>query len=147
MNRSLFYAVLRRSKVLFGSSLGQRQVDGMEALLDAAHGLPVAYVGNILGQVYIETGGGMYPVKETVFANHRDKNPSDAKVIARLDRAFAKGQLTWVRVPYWRDGWFGRGQIQITHESNYRKLSPVVGVDLARNRDKALDPEISALGS
>lgn len=144
MNRALFYAALRRSNTVFGSSLGQRQVEGMEALLDALYGFPLAHAANVLGQVYIETGGGMYPVKETVFANHRDKNPSDAKVIARLDRSFARGQLPWVKHPYWREGWFGRGQIQLTHESNYRRLSPVVGVDLVRSPEKALDPAVSA---
>jgi putative chitinase len=32
------------------------------------------------------------------------------------------GQLTWVKKPYWRDGWFGRGLIQITHKANSDKL-------------------------
>ncbi|WP_421591283.1 hypothetical protein [Shinella sp. M27] len=64
----------------------------------------------------------MQPVKETVYANSKDRNPSDATVIKRLDTAFAKGQLTWVKTPYWRDGWFGRGLIQITHKANYDKL-------------------------
>ena len=64
----------------------------------------------------------MQPVKETVYASSKDRNPSDATVIKRLDTAYAKGQLPWVSKPYWREGWFGRGLIQITHEENYRKL-------------------------
>jgi hypothetical protein len=87
----------------------------------------------------------MYPVKETVYPYSRDKNPTDARVIVRLDTAFAKGQLPWVKTPYWRDGGFGRGIIQLTHfDPNYRKMSPIVGVDLVSDPDKALEPLISA---
>lgn len=144
MDKSAFFAALRADRRVFGSSLSQRQVDGLEALLAALRGFPRAHAAHVLGECYHETGGGMYPVKETVFANHRDKNPSDATVIARLNKAYAKGQLPWVSKPYWRDGWFGRGFVQITHRVNYSNLSPVVGVDLIANPSKALEPKIAA---
>lgn len=123
MNRTSFYAALRaRGNAAFGTSLSQRQVYGMDALLDTGAGLPLHHMANVLAQVHRETGGRMYPIKETVFASHKDKNPTDAEVIRRLDRAFAAGKLRGVRAPYWRDGWFGRGQIQITHLANYAKF-------------------------
>ena len=37
----------------------------------------------------------------------------------------------------------GRGYVQLTHRYNYKKLSPVVGVDLVRYPLKALEPKIS----
>lgn len=125
MNRSAFYASARqRASGVFGTSLSQPQVQGIEAILDEAErrGTPLFYLAAILSEVYHETGGQMQPVKETVYANSKDRNPSDATVIKRLDAAYAKGQLPWVKKPYWRDGWFGRGLIQITHEANYQKL-------------------------
>ena len=66
----------------------------------------------------------MYPVKETVMPHHNDKLPSDAEVKHRLERAWSSGQLqrAGVKIPYWRDGAFGRGQIQITHAKNYAKF-------------------------
>ena len=138
MNSDQFFGYLRRADVpQFGTTLSVRQVGGMMALLDAAKGLPLHHVANILAQVYRETGGGMYPIKETVMPHHKNKNPSDFEVIRRLDRAFASGKLTWVRTPYWRDGWFGRGQIQITHRANYAKF----GIS---NPEDALKPHISA---
>ena len=145
MDRSKFYASLRqRNSGVFGTSLSQRKVEGTDAILDAAAGLSVPHAAHVLAEAYHETGGGMYPVKETVFAHSKDKNPTDAQVIARLDAAFAKGQLTWVSSPYWRGGMFGRGQIQITHSDNYLKLSKVVGVDLFASPDRALELPISA---
>jgi putative chitinase len=141
MNRAAFFAHLRkRDSGVFGTSLSQAQVQGTDALLDAIerHGIPdIRHAANILAQVYHETGGRMMPVRET-FAN------SDAQAIARLDAAFARGQLPWVRNPYWRDGWFGRGAIQITHRENYKRLGDRIGVNLAANRDRALDPVVSA---
>lgn len=133
MDRAAFFRSIRPA---FGGSLDQRQVSGMEALLDAGAALDMHHMANVLGQVRRETGGIMAPIKETVLPSHRDQNPSDAEVIRRLDAAFAKGQLTWVKTPYWRAGYFGRGQIQITHEPNYRKF----GV----TKDQALELRHSA---
>ncbi|MDD9726151.1 hypothetical protein PVV74_11850 [Roseovarius sp. SK2] len=145
MDRKAFFAHLRRRDVsIFGTSLSQRQVEGIEPYLDEGKHLSLSHMAHVLAEVYHETGGGMYPVKETVYSYSKNKNPSDATVIARLDRAWAKGQLPWVKTPYWRDGMFGRGGIQITHERNYRKLSPHVGVDLVAHPDQTLDPVIAA---
>jgi hypothetical protein len=125
MNRAAFFASVRsRTSGVFGTSLSQRQVAGVEAILDEAEkrGTNRFHLAAILAEVYHETGGQMEPVKETVYASSKDRNPSDATVIARLNAAFAKGQLTWVKTPYWREGWFGRGLIQLTHKANYDKF-------------------------
>lgn len=145
MNRSKFFAAVRRTNSgVFGKSLSQGQVEGTEALLDEMIGWPAPHAAHVLSEVYHETGGGMQPVKETVYPHSKDKNPSDATVISRLNRAWKRGQLPWVKTPYWREGWFGRGQIQITHEYNYRKASALAGVDLVRSPSRALDLPISA---
>jgi predicted chitinase len=35
--------------------------------------------------------------------------------------------------------YYGRGLVQLTWDYNYKKMSPVVGVDLVKNPDRALD--------
>lgn len=145
MNRAVFFDNVRHS--IFGGRLSAPQVMGMEALINGFEQYGVVnahHAANILAQVHHETGGYMSPIKETVYASHADKNPSDALVIARLNKAFAAGQLSWVTKPYWRDGWFGRGMVQITHKDNYEKLGDALGVDLVGNRDLALDLNVSA---
>lgn len=134
MDRKKFFDAIRPA---FGGSLDADQVKGIAALLDAGAALELHHMANVLGQVRRETGGIMYPIKETVAPSHKDRNPSDKDVIARLDRAFSKGQLPWVKSPYWRDGWFGRGPIQVTHKSNYDKFG--VG------KNDPLKPEIGAM--
>lgn len=135
MNRQAFFDAIRPA---FGTLSGP-QVDGMSALLDqgSMSKLPLHHMANVLAQVRRETGGYMSPIKETVMPHHKDKNPSDAEVIRRLDRAFAAGKLSWVKTPYWRDGWFGRGQIQLTHKANYAKF----GISVP---DDSMQPHISA---
>lgn len=129
-----FYKAIRPK---FGGKLSEPQVLGMDALLRAGAKLPLHHMANVLAQVRKETGGYMFPIKETVMPYHKDKNPSDAEVIRRLDNAYAKGQLPWVKKPYWRSGEFGRGQLQITHEENRLNLG-------VKNRDDLLKPEVSA---
>jgi len=145
MDREAFFAGLR-TPALF-TRLSQEQVDGINAILDACQKFVVTdqhHVADILAQVFHETGGYMLPIKETVMPSHKDKNPSDSTVISRLDAAFARGQLTWVKTPYWRDGWFGRGPIQTTHKRNYQKVGKAIGVDLVKDRNRILDPAIGA---
>lgn len=134
MNRQAFFDTIRPE---FGGSLDADQVAGIDALLDAGQALPLHHMAHVLAHVRRETGGIMAPIKETVMPWHNNRNPTDAEVIARLDRAFAKGQLPWVKAPYWRGGWFGRGQIQITHKDNYAKF----GIS---NPEDAMMPHISA---
>jgi predicted chitinase len=141
MDRPAFFAVLRsRNSGLFGTSLTKSQVAGTEAILDACDraGLgDIRHVANVLAQVYHETGARMVPVREAFAA-------SDAQARARLESAWKKGQLPWVKTPYWRSGWYGRGPIQITHRENYESLGRILGVDLVGNPDLALDPRIGA---
>lgn len=148
MDRAKFYASLRkRNSGVFGTSLSQEQVDGINAILDSAIRNGVRdphHAAHILAHVKKETGGYMLPIKETVMPYHRDKNPSDATVIARLDRAWARGQLSWVRTPYWRDGAFGRGPIQTTHWRNYEKMGARLGLPLRRRPELLLDPKHGA---
>lgn len=148
MDRSAFFAALRKTASgVFGNSLSAAQVQGCEAILDACEKYRVTdahHVANVLAQVYHETGGHMLPIKETVMASHKDKNPSDVTVIARLDAAFKAGRLPWVSKPYWRDGWFGRGPIQVTHEANYRKVGNAIGADLVSDKNRIMDPAIGA---
>ena len=134
MNRQTFFEAYRRK---FGA-MQQATVDGINALFNAGRDLPLQHMAQVLAQVRRETGGWMAPIKETVMPDHDDKNPTDATVIKRLDAAFAKGQLKGVKTPYWRDGEFGRGQIQLTHKVNRMKF----GIE---NRDDLLRPHISAM--
>jgi len=133
MNRAKFFNAIRGPM----GPLASETVAGIEALLDAGSALDLHHMANVLAQVRRETGGGMAPIKETVMPWHKNKNPSDATVIGRLDRAFAKGQLKWVKTPYWRGGAFGRGQIQATHDYNYSKFGIV-------NYSDALKLDVSA---
>jgi predicted chitinase len=122
MTPATFFAAIRPA---FGNRLSQPQVDGMQAILDAARAAKVTdahHVAHVLAHVRRETGGYMSPIKETVYPSHKNKNPTDAEVMQRLERAWARGQLPWVKKPYWRDGEFGRGQIQLTHAKNRAKF-------------------------
>jgi hypothetical protein len=139
INRDHFFTT---AKPLFGR-YDQMQVEGINKILDAfdANDFKFDEEAYVTATAYWESAHTMQPVRETL-AN------SDDQAIARLDAAWAKGQLKWVKTPYWRrdssgKAWFGRGLVQLTFKSNYAKLSPYVGVDLVANPDAALDDEIA----
>lgn len=113
MNLTTFFSYVRRAP--FGGRLTQSQIDGMTAILaewEKRGLLDKRWLAYMLATTFHETGNRMQPVRET-FAS------SDAQAIANLEKAWGTGKLPWVKTPYWRDGWFGRGLVQITHKVNY----------------------------
>ncbi|OOY15060.1 hypothetical protein [Thioclava sp. DLFJ4-1] len=143
MNKKAFYASLRtRGSGVFGTSLTQGQVDGIETILAAAAGLPISHVAYLLATAYHETAHTMRPVRETLAK-------TDDEAIARLESAWKAGKLSWVSKPYWRrdsDGktWLGRGYVQLTHKANYKKASDLTGVNLLSNPNRAMQPTVAA---
>lgn len=143
INRKLFFDSVRRD--LFDGKLTAAHVAGLSAILTKwERDMPNAdqrWLAYMLGTAHHETGRTLQPVRET-FAS------SDAQAIARLDHAYAKGALTWVKTPYWHkdaDGksWLGRGFVQITHKANYQKLGSAIGIDLVGDPDRAMDLDVA----
>lgn len=142
MDLKVFFDTIKKSR--FNGRLTDAQVKGMEAIIAGwerwGYGLDTG-MAYTLATPFHETGKRMQPVRET-FAT------STKQAIARLDAAYAKGQMKWVRKPYWRGGWFGRGLAQVTHEENYNgDLRDAVlrefGVDIHKDPDAVLRLDIS----
>jgi hypothetical protein len=142
-----FFKIIRP---IFGGHMNQSQVVGVEAIIEGFAKWGDRRVGTLaycLGTTWWETAKTMRPIKET-FRQSDGAGPDDQTVIRRLDAAFAKGQLKWVKKPYWRDGWFGRGLVQLTHESNYSgRIRDAVfaefGVDIHKERDLVMRMDIA----
>jgi hypothetical protein len=84
----------------------------------------------------------MQPVREAFASSTED-------AIKKLNAAWKSGKLAWVKTPYWQDGWFGRGDVQLTHESNYSgplrdAVKMVFDVDIHAEPDAVLRGDISA---
>lgn len=137
-NAAAFFAHIRSS--LFGNRLTAAQVEGINAILAEWHhsgsgdDRQLAYV---LATAMHETGGTMQPVREA-FGN------SDADTIRKLDSAWRAGKLGQVSGPYWREGFFGRGFVQLTHRENYERMGHRLGVDLVNKPTRAMRPDIAA---
>ena len=131
-------------KGLFPKGLSGVQKLNIDLILNEAQGLSQRHRAYILATTYHETAGSMTPIKETVMPHHKDKNPTDETVKARLTKAWKSGKLPWVKSNYWSGGYFGRGFVQLTHLDNYRKMSSIVGADLVDNPNLALNPTVAA---
>jgi len=147
INDAAFFALLRaRNSGVFGTSISQRQVDGINGILAAFREVgdgkadTLAYA---LATAYHETGGRMVPVREgfastdtgarrAVNALARKRGPGSA--VAK----YAKPAGPFGHVYY------GRGHVQMTWLDNYRESSADAGVDLVEFPDQMLDPKTSA---
>ncbi len=139
MNRPAFYDAIRP---MFGGRLSAGQVSGLEVLLTGTEGLPLSHRAYCLATAFWETAQTMQPVRETLAS-------SDGEAVRRLEAAWKKGQLAWVKTPYWRPdaegkSWFGRGYVQLTHRENYARLGQRIGVDLVADPSAALSPFLAA---
>lgn len=163
MDRSRFYAALRSSTSgVFGTSLSQSQVDGVNVILDEAQrvGLPLRQLAYVLATPYHETGRKMQPVTENL------NYSSPARIREVWPSRFSS---TAAAIPYTRnpqrlankvyanrmgngseasgDGWRYRGRAlpQITGRENYDKFSDLLGIDLVNDPDAANDADVSVM--
>ncbi len=109
---------------LFGK-LSPSQVSGMEAKLQAYQeaGWPLSWAAYGLATSYHETAHRMQPVREGL----------------SLSDAWRKKNLRYYP-------WYGRGDVQLTWEANYKRADSELELNgaLIKNLDLALDPVISA---
>lgn len=124
MNAGEFFSTVRAKL----GSLSQSQVDGINSVLAAARGAPLAYTAYMLATAWHETNKTMQPVREAYW----------------LSEEWRKRHLR-----YWP--WYGRGYVQLTWEINYRKAdAECAGAGLTkpneiiRNPNVVMRPDVSA---
>ena len=143
INRKIFFDSIRPQ---FNGAMSRGQVNGMNTLLNVweqryGH-FDIALLAYCLATSFLETARTMQPVRETMAAD-------DATAIRRLNAAYRKGRMPYVKSPYWRRdnngrAWFGRGHVQLTHEGNYRTAAARLGLPLNTDPALAMNPETSA---
>jgi putative chitinase len=127
-DRKIFFDCVRP---LFGGSLTQQQVDGMNFKLDAwedGHaGADMRWLAYCLATAKHETASTMWPIAEG---------------------GKGKGQPYGEPDPVTGLVYYGRGDVQLTWAENYKNATAELELegdeDLYLHPDKALDPEISA---
>lgn len=159
MKRAAFFAALRkRNSGVFGTSLTQAQVMGIDAVLDEAERreTPRKHLAYILATAYHETGARMQPVRESLnysvggllktFGRHRiseadariygrtGNRPADQKMIANILYGGEWGAKNLGNTQH-GDGWIyrGGGLAQITGRANFTRFG--MAADPARSGD------------
>ena len=116
-----FFAAVRKA---FGP-LKQSQVDGLNLLVAAMRGWPLAYAAYGLATAWHETAKSCEPVEEAYYLG------AGAEAYRRRLRYYP---------------WHGRGYVQLTWEENYRRADDALGYGgrLLADRAKAMDPLVAA---
>ena len=143
IDRKAFFDHIRAS--LFAGKWLQTRVDGLNHLLDAWEtrhdGQDMRWLAYALATACHETGFIMQPVSEqggavylTYMYDPQSPNPKRAAL------AKANGNV------HPGDGvkYCGRGYVQLTWASNYKRLGDLIGIDLLSHPEKALEPDIAA---
>ena len=127
INDKMFFDTIR--SLLFKGGLNQKQVDGLNVLLNELNGLPINQVAYALATAYHETAYTMQPIEEYGKGRGRD---------------YGK-RLTMARKPYpaHLPIYYGRGYVQLTWFDNYQKAGQKLNLDLIANPSLALQPEIA----
>lgn len=118
MNRDIFLSEAKSQ--LFSGRFTQKQIDGIAAIFDEAEkrGTAPERLAYIFATAHWETGRKMQPVAEI----GRGKG-----------RTYGKPAGPYGKIYY------GRGHVQLTWLHNYEKAGRILGIDLVRDPDLALD--------
>lgn len=118
-------------RLAFGA-LSQKQVEGIEILVDATKGMDIKHRAYILATAWHETARTMQPIEEY---------------------GKGKGKSYGVPDPVTGQTYYGRGYVQLTWKANYQKAQDRLkardkisnGADFVKNPALVMDPRISAL--
>lgn len=132
----LFFDAMRAG--LLGPTLSDNEVNGCNAILAAMDGAPLAWTAYALATAYHETASTMQPIKEyggpSYFTRMYDVTGARPQLALSMGNACAG------------DGprYCGRGYVQLTWKSNYKRAGDECGIDLVASPDRALEPDIAA---
>lgn len=139
INRKFFYDYVRSH--LFDGSLKQKQVNGINALLDYWDSEMAEeddrWLAYVLATVHHECDQSMQPIKEYGSKNYfwrmydiEGERPTVARKLGNINPG---------------DGvkFYGRGFVQLTGRKNYQDWTDRLGVQLIEDPDLALDTEIA----
>lgn len=123
IDRKKFFDAVRST--LFTGTLTQGQVQGIEAILnewDDREMEDLRYLAYMLATTKWETNHTMLPVREAYW----------------LSEEWRKINLRYF--PY-----YGRGFVQLTWEQNYKTMGRLLGIDLVKYPDKAMEMDTATL--
>lgn len=156
MDKAKFFDSLRKN--LYKSGLPQSAVDALDAIIDECNkrAVPLRHVAYMMATAYHEASPALIAKTEnlnyTSASRIRAVWPTRFKTAADA-QPYVKNPQKLANLVYGgrlgntgpNDGWTyrGRGHIQTTGKVNYDKLSKIVGVDLVKYPDRALETKIS----
>lgn len=123
INHKIFYDEVRQG--LFGRTLTQGQVDGMNAILAEweERGLTdLRWLAYMLATVKWETAHTMQPIEEY---------------------GKGEGRAYGIPDPETGEAYYGRGYVQLTWKENYAKMGKLLGLDLVKIPSLALNELIA----
>lgn len=156
MDRSKFFSSVRGS--LFGGKLTEKQVQGMDAMLDAIPaGMALDHLAYCFATAFHETGAKMQPVVENLTYKSavriRDVWPARFPSTSAATPYVGKPQELANKVYGTKngnlggnDGWNyrGRGFVQLTGRDNYKRAGHALSVDLLTFPELTQEPETAA---
>lgn len=115
--------------------LSTKQKEGLEALLKATSNLPLGQRAYLLATAYHETGATMQPIHEYGGVRYFDKYDTGklAKALGNTPEKDGDGYK-----------YRGRGYVQLTGLTNYRRASKQLEADFVNSPDLALLPNHAA---
>lgn len=136
MNRKAFFDICRKG--VMGPTLDADEVSGAEAILDAMAGAPLAYTAYALATAWHETAHTMQPIREFGGTAYLKRMYDIEGQRPKLARGMGN------TVPGDGVRYCGRGYVQLTWRSNYRRAGEKLGYPLEGNPELAMRKDIAA---